>query len=92
MPTDIKAKNITSTAAASIGPARIKGIYAVCGAAAGSVSIKNGGSGGTELLKMDTPAGATLTVQLMFPGNGIRFEADPYVTLTNATSLTFFYG
>lgn len=92
MTTDIKAKNLTATGAASVGPARIKGIYAVCGAAAGSISVKNGGSGGTELLKMDTPAGATLTVQLLLPASGIWFSADPYVTLTNATSITFFYG
>jgi hypothetical protein len=29
---------------------------------------------------------------IIVPNDGVRFEADPYVTLTNVTSVTFFYG
>lgn len=92
--TDVKAKNMTATAASAIGVprARIRAVYWVSGAAAGSLSFKNGGSGATELIKIDTPALATHTGYMLFPGEGVLFSADPYVTITNATSVTFFYG
>ncbi len=94
MQTDVKAKNLTSTAASAIGVprARVRAVYWVSGAGAGSISFKNGGAGATELIKIDTPASATHTGYLLFPGEGVLFSADPYVTITNATSVTFFYG
>lgn len=94
MQTDVRAKNLTATAASAIGVprARIKAVYWVSGAAAGSLSFKDGGSGGTERIKIDTPASATHTGWVFIPGEGVLFQADPYVTITNATSVTFFYG
>lgn len=93
---DVKAKTMTATGASGIGTprARIKGVYAVLGASAGSISFKDGGSGGTELLKLDTPANTTGTgcISVFIPSDGVLFQADPYVTLTNVTSITFFYG
>jgi len=89
----LRLRNLTATAASAIGVprARIRAVYWVSGAAAGSVSFKNGGSGATELIKIDTPALATHTGYLIFPGEGVLFSADPYVTITNATSVTFFF-
>lgn len=93
---DVKAKTQTSTGATGIGTprARIKAVYYLPGASAGSVSFKDGGSSGTELLKFDTPANTTGTgaMYVLIPFDGVRFEADPYLTLTNVTSVTFFYG
>lgn len=93
---DVKAKTMTSTGATGIGQprARIKAVYFVPGASAGSVSFKDGGSGGTDLLNFATPANTTGTgcMYALVPGDGVRFEADPYLTLTNVTSVTFFYG
>lgn len=93
---DVKAKTLTATDASGIGlpRARIKGVYYVNGASAGSVSFKDGGSGGTEKLRIDTPAttSGTGSMYVLCPGDGVLFEADPYVTLTNVTSVTFFYG
>lgn len=92
---DVKAKTVTSTGASGIGTprARIKAVYALLGASAGSVSFKDGGSGSTELLKFDTPtSSATGYMYVLIPNDGVRFEADPYITLTNVTSVTFFYG
>lgn len=93
---DVRAKTMTSTGATGIGQprARIKAVYFVPGASAGSVSFKDGGSTGTELLKLDTPSNTTGTGCMygLIPGDGVRFEADPYLTLTNVTSVTFFYG
>jgi hypothetical protein len=93
---DVKSKNVTSTGASSIGTprARVKSVYIVNGATAGSVSFKDGGSGGTELIKIDTPANTTGTgsMMILIPSDGVVFQADPYLTLTNVTSVTFFYG
>lgn len=93
---DVKAKTMTATAASGIGVprARIKGVYFVPTATAGSVSFKDGGSGGTEKLKFDSPSSnaGTGSLYIVCPADGVLFEADPYVTLTNVTSVTFFYG
>lgn len=94
MQTDIKAKNMTASGVAGIGATRVKGIYFVNGATAGSVSFKDGGSGGVERIKIDAPANTTGngTTYLPLPGEGVLFRADPYVTITTVTSVTFFYG
>lgn len=94
MQTDILAKNMTATGASGVGGTRIKGIYFVNGATAGSVSFKDGGVGGTERIKIDAPANTagTGTTYLPLPGEGVLFRADPYVTITTVTSVTFFYG
>lgn len=92
--TDVKAKTVTGTGALAVGASRtrIRAIYYVAGASAGSVSIKDGGASGTEILNIATPAGVTLTGSVDIPGNGILSSEDPYVTLTNITSVTVFYG
>lgn len=89
--TDVKSKNLTATGVAGVGACRIKGIFFVSATLAGSVSLKDGGASGTELIKLDTPAiiGGT---SILLPGEGVRFVGDPYLTLTTATSVTFFYG
>ena len=94
MQTDIKAVNMTASGAAGVGATRVKGIYFVNGATAGSVSFKEGGSSGTERIKIDAPANTTGngTTYLPLPGEGVLFRADPYVTITTVTSVTFFYG
>lgn len=94
MQTDVKSKTMTASGASGVGGARtrVKGVYFVAAATAGSISFKDGGAGGTEKLLLATPASATATGFLRLPGQGVLFEADPYVTLTNVTSLTFFYG
>lgn len=93
---DVKAKTMTSTGASGIGTprARIKAIYYVPNGTAGSISFKDGGTGGTELINLATPANTlgTGAMYVLIPGDGVRFEADPYLTLTNVTSVTFFYG
>ena len=92
---DVKAKTLTATGATGIGTprARIKAIYALCGSA-GAVSFKDGSATGTELINIAVPASSTGTgsVYILIPNDGVRFEADPYLTLSGATSVTFFYG
>ena len=96
MQTDVKSKTLTGTGAAGVGGyrTRVKAIYYVAGANAGSVSFKDGGSSGTELINLATPANTTGTgsMTVLIPDQGVLFQADPYLTLTNVTSVTFFYG
>jgi len=93
---DVKSKTMTSTGASGIGTprARIKAISYFPGGSAGFISFKDGGSCATELINLATPANTSGTgsMSVLIPGDGVRFEADPYLTLTNVTSVTFFYG
>jgi len=99
MQTDVKA-TIPLTATGSfldqgtnaLTRARIKGIYAVCGASAGSVVIANG-NGGTTLLTLNTPTAANVgSVYMLLPGEGILAESAVYGTVTNTASIVLFYG
>lgn len=95
MSTDIKSKYMSATGASSVGGSRtrVRSVHYLCGATAGSISFRDGSASGTELLKVDTPPVANMGAGVVYiPDNGILFQSDPYVTLTNVTSLTFFYG
>ena len=71
---------------------RIKAIYAVCGASAGSVVITDGQSGAT-LLTVNTPAVADAgSVYFLVPDQGILAENGLYGTVTNTASTVIFYG
>lgn len=71
---------------------RIKAIYAVCGASAGSVVITDG-SGGATLLTLNTPAVADAgSVYFLVPDQGILAENGLYGTVTNTASTVIFYG
>ena len=89
----IKSSTVTSTGAISSGPSRLLSVYAVCGASAGQIILKDGGATGTTLMDLATPAGATLTINLSVPDEGIRFATDLHLsTLSNVTSLTVLYA
>lgn len=70
---------------------RVRAVHAVCGATAGSIILLDGGSGGVSRLDVDTPASATAVIALDFQEQGILFETDCYLDLTNVTSVTVFY-
>lgn len=92
---DVRAKTMTETGATGIGVprARIKAIYYVAGTA-GSISFKDGGASGTERILLATPASTVGngSTYILVPGDGVVFDADPYLTITGPTSVTFFYG
>ena len=94
MQTDVMANSLAASGSVFGGRARVRGALVEPGASAGSVVFKDGGSGGTELILFTTPANTTGTgsMYIIIPNDGVRFEADPYLTLTNVTSVTFFYG
>ncbi len=71
---------------------RVKGVYIVCGTNAGSVAIADG-QGGSVLATFNTPTVADAgTVYIIMPDQGILAENGLYGTVTNAASVTIFYG
>ena len=94
MQTDVKARYMNATGASGIGlpRARIKALYYMPTGTAGNLTFKSGGVDGPILIRVDTPASATQPNSVLFPGECVLIEDDPYVTLTNVTSVTFFYG
>ncbi len=90
MQTDVKNKYMNVTGAAGIGPVRIKSIYLVASTGVGSVVIADG-QGGTTRIQLDSSSDSA-SVNILFPGEGVKFANDPYVTLTSIGSVSFFYG
>jgi len=87
---DIQASTVTANGVAVNKRARVKGLSYVTGGTAGSVVVKDGGSGGTTVLTLNTPA-TTDIYDLMIPDNGILCSTNVHVTVANVTSVTVLY-
>jgi len=86
-------KNVHANASGSLVgyPVRVKGmIITSTGAGAGTMVLKDGGSGGTTLIEIDTPSTAAFH-NVIVPGEGVRFSTNVYATLTNCY-VSVFYG
>ena len=86
---------VTNNAASpqNLGRIRIKSLYVIPGATAGSVVFRDGGSGGTILLTLNTPAVANAgAYSVIIPGEGILVESDLHGTVTTTSSVVVFYG
>ena len=90
MQTDIKAVSLAASGTAFNQRTRIRGALIEPGASAGSVVFKDGGSGGTTIMTINTTANGE-TFSMVIPANGIVFQTDAYVALTNA-KITVFYA
>jgi hypothetical protein len=82
----------TDQATNNIGRARVKALYIVPSGTAGSVVLKDGGSGGTTIATFNTVASATQPTYLLMPGEGLLFRTNIYATLSNIGSVTVLYG
>ena len=90
MQSDVKAKSLSASGSVFGDRTRVRGLVITPGASAGSVTLKDGGSGGTSIMVVDTVAqGETFSV--LIPGEGVLFSTNVYATLCNAT-VTVFYG
>lgn len=87
---DIQAATVTANGVAVNKRARVKGLSYVTNGTAGSVTVKDGGSGGTTVLTLNTPA-VTNIFDLMIPDNGILCSTNVHVTVSNVTSVTVLY-
>ena len=99
MQTDVLASAVRTTdgqlldqAGDTIIRARIKSIYIVPAATAGSVVFKDGGASGTTRLTVNTVASATQPTYMLMPGEGVLFSTNIYVDVTNIGSVMVFYG
>jgi len=87
----VKAATVTADGDATTTRAAVKGLNIITTATAGSVVLKNGGSGGAALLTVNTPAVAGMH-DVFVPDDGILFADGVYVDVTNVTSVTVFYA
>lgn len=99
MQTDVLAsKAVTSTnqltdqADNNLARCRVKAIYVVPGAQAGSVVFRDGGASGALKLTVNTVASATQPTYLLLPGEGMLFSTNVHATVSNAGSVMVFYG
>lgn len=91
---DVKAKHTNTSASISDQPTRVKG-FSVCATAstAGTLLLKDGGSGGTTLIELDIPSNSNPnSFYVLVPGEGVRFTTNVYASLTGISSVTVFYG
>lgn len=99
MQTDVLASGVrTSTgqmqdqASNNIGRARIKAIYIIPAAGAGSVVFRDGGASGSTKLTVNTLASSTSPDYILIPGEGLLFQTDIHATVTTVASVMVFYA
>lgn len=89
--TDVSAATRATTGTIVPARQRVKGVYMITGETAGSVVFRDGGASGDIRLQLNTPA-AVGEIYVPIPDQGVLFQTDVHVTLTNVTSVTVFYA
>ncbi len=99
MQTDVLASAVRTTdglladqAGNSLGRNRVKAIYIVPAAGAGSVVFKDGGASGAVKATINTLASSSAPDYLILPGEGLLFQTDIYVDVTDVASVMVFYA
>jgi hypothetical protein len=88
---DVKSTRLTASGAVFGGRTRVKGIYIVPGANAGSVVIRDGGASGTVVCTLDTKADGDATY-VHLPEDGLLCSTSSYATLADIAAVTVFYA
>jgi len=83
---------VNNQAGNALGRVRIKAVYIVPAASAGSVIFKDGGASGTTRMTLNTVGSVTEPTYLLLPGEGILFSTSVYVDVTSIGSVMVFYG
>lgn len=89
--TNVSAVKSTATGDVTTARARLHSVYFVSSAVAGSLVFKTGGSGGTTLLEITTPAAVGMD-SVEVPLDGILFPSGIHVTVSNVTALTTMFS
>ena len=76
----------------TIARTRVKAVYIVPAAGAGSVVLRDGGVSGPIKVTLNTLAGATASDYIEFPGEGLLFQTNVYADVTTVASVMVFYG
>jgi hypothetical protein len=95
MQTDVKSAHYTGvTSTIYNGPTRLKGLLFLGDGTPGDVQFRDGGATGPIRLQFNIPANSNNVVDIVVPGEGIKFNTSIYVVLPSAggTSVTIFYG
>jgi hypothetical protein len=82
----------TDQATNNLARCRIKSIYIVPGASAGSLVLRDGGASSSIKLTVNTVASATQPTYMLMPGEGLLFQTAVYGAVTNLGSATIIYG
>ena len=85
-------RGMNDQAGNAIGRCRVKAIYIAPAAGAGSVVLKDGSSGGSTKVTINTIASATSTNYVLLPGEGLLFQSGVYADITDVASVMVFYG
>lgn len=90
MQTDVLSTSLAASGNIYNGRTRVRGIAITPAATAGSLTLLDGGSGGTSKMVINTPA-AGQAFYIKVPGEGVLFYINVYATISNC-SITVFYG
>jgi hypothetical protein len=91
MQTDVKSAHAEATGTMVSARTRVRGYQLLSGGTAGDIIFTDGGSGGTERLRVNISTN-TAAISTLIPGEGILFTTNVYVTLPTAAKITVFYG
>tara|TARA_R100001440_G_scaffold5987_8_gene12520 strand:+ start:478 stop:756 length:279 start_codon:yes stop_codon:yes gene_type:complete len=88
---DVRAKRLTGTGAASVGRARLRQIQVLTNSSgAGRLTVTDG-NGGSTVLDLDFKASDSHSVNI--PDEGILCTSDVHISVaTNVTALTIFFS
>lgn len=86
---------IGTTGSLALPRCRVRGVYYVGAASAGTIVLNSNATSGTQLLRVDTPATATWAAHLLLPGEGALTARSTgadfaIVTLTQVSLITLF--
>ena len=82
----------TDQAPTNLARCRVKAVYIIPTATAGSLVLRDGGSGGAVKATINTVASATQPTYMLMPGEGLVFQTAVYGAVTNLGSATIIYG
>lgn len=89
--TNVFAEHADATGTIYSGATNLAGYQLASGGTAGEIVFRDGGSGGTERLRVNITAN-TAVIATLLPGNGIRFNTDIHVTLPTGAAVSIFCG
>ena len=89
--TNVFAVHRDTTGVMYAGATNLAGYQIASGGVAGEMVFRDGGSGGTERLRLNITTN-TAVISTLIPGTGIRFYTNIHVTLPAGSGVTIFCG
>jgi hypothetical protein len=89
--TNVFAVHEDATGTMYAGATNLAGYQLASGGVAGEIVFRDGGSGGTERLRLNITTN-TAVISTLLPGTGIRFYTNIHVTLPASAAITIFCG